>query len=389
MQELVVDSLAHRRKELQHLADINLPSNVLAEAQVRLQPNVLLGYCAGTLWQLLKSHGVETNFTEDEDWLIYGVRNMDVQLAEILWNAGFKDVDEPDDQGFTQLMLDNFRREDGYYSLQAFDKFVSFTNWLIQKGADPYRKRLNSPALHYVAQRFGFWLKAPVSLTLNPDYTESLKLMRLFQQDSHLDSCVCACSRHGCCVVTRLVQGSSNFDTKRHLHPSKMLPTWYEHIHSPLGIDAMFDANADALFRAITFEALKIEHTCDHYETPKDLEEIKEIQFEWEESIQLLEELTDEFIFAYEQSNLSIFDFLEGYWNVRMEGIIFPSRSSRRKEIHQLRKIGIILDDDHATEDEESEEQSGEGSEEEWEEESEWDSEEEDENQMSSIEEHP
>ncbi|KAJ5640618.1 hypothetical protein N7528_000243 [Penicillium herquei] len=358
IQELVVGSLAKRRKKLQNLAETHLPSNILA--QFRLRPNTLLGYHAGTLWYLLKSYGVEINHTEEKDWLVYKAINWDVQLAEVLWNAGFKDVNESTDKGFTCFMFHS-SREIYKNNPESFARFVSFTNWLIEKGADPYCKRLGPPALHYIAEEFGFHFIVPSYVNLNPDPVESPKLMRLLQEDSHQDSCVCACSRHGCCAVTRFVQGSSMLEMRQYLGTDQILPDWYK--YPTLGIDTMFDANPDALFRALTFEALEIRHTCEHYYTPKEPDEVKEIQHEWEERIQLLEKLTDEFVFAYEQSNLSIFDFLEKEWKIRMEKILFTSRSSRQKEICQLREIGVVLEDIDSMEEEELEESEAESEE--------------------------
>ncbi|KAJ5706935.1 hypothetical protein N7488_006736 [Penicillium malachiteum] len=268
----------------------------------------------------------------------------DVQLAEVLWNADFKDVNESTDKRFTCFMFHS-SREIYRNNPESFARFVSFTNWFLEKGADPYRKRMGSPALHYIAEEFGFHLIVPSSVNLNPDPVESLKLMRLLQEDSHQDSCVCACSRHGCCAVTRFVQGSSMLEMRQSLGTDQILPDWYK--YPTLGIDAMFDANPDALFRALTFEALEIRHTCEQYYTPKEPDE-----HEWEERIQLLEKLTDEFVFAYEQSNLSIFDILEKEWKIRMEKIIFTSRSSRQKEASQLCEIGVVLEDEGESEEE-------------------------------------
>ncbi|KAJ5729903.1 uncharacterized protein N7483_004411 [Penicillium malachiteum] len=345
IQGLVVRNLAKRRKELQYLAEANLPNNILG--QVRLRPDALIGYHAGKVWRLLKSYKVETDFTEDEDWLVYASIRMDIQLAEMLWNAGFKDVDVLSDEGFTCLMV---------------------------LGADPYRKRLDSPALHYVAKGFGLRLLKLEKVDFDPwDHKEALELMNLLQRDSYLDSCVCACSKRGCCVVTSFVRAS----TRSHLERPFMgrldgvqLPDWYK--YATFGIGTLFENDPEALFRALTFETLEIRHTCVHVagpgDKPKHPDEIKEMQWEWEEPIQLLEQLTDEFVFACEHSHLSIFDFLENYWNVRMEECLFPSRSSRHKDIRQLREIGIILEKDHAIKDQG-------GSEERWEDESEEESE--------------
>jgi hypothetical protein len=206
--ELVAHALADRRKRLQSLAMTHLPGDVMA--QLRLPSNSLLGFYAAKAYQLLKASGVILDAGEEEDgWLIYHSIGFNYDMANQLWNAGFLNVDEIDDQDFTSFMkLDAWI---GYGDEEDELKgLFEMAAWLITKGADIDHKRSSSPALHYFGYAFGQAVRnlaSKVELEWFQASETCLELTkRIFLYNSQ-DACCCSCSVNGCCAVTRMLAG--------------------------------------------------------------------------------------------------------------------------------------------------------------------------------------
>ncbi|KAL5335229.1 hypothetical protein BJX70DRAFT_331200 [Aspergillus crustosus] len=182
-------------------------------------------------------------------------------LADLLWTAGFTDIDETDSDGFTALMR---------------CPSLDFAEWLLSHGADFHYKRNGVPALRY--------LDNDGQLARIGKYSEAcLSTIRMIFEDEYRDDCDCPCSMDGCVTATiflhKLFFGRSR------------LPIFREHWRRILDsreiMKGSFELHSAAIIRWMIFEELKIPHTCHFGQAWRDPEEREELQEEYAEQIRL------------------------------------------------------------------------------------------------------
>lgn len=295
---------------------------------------------------------------------VYHVDGLSVEIAEKLWQQGFRDVDVPDEFGLTPLMT------------FSYDNLVDKINvcfWLIQKGANFHRPQhrpldydayptLDSVqlppvtrALHYVAAIVGYFLVHSayeevqertarlVEHKLNQlSKGARLLLETLFLDVSH-DDCICACSSRGCLASTMMLKSFGYLWTKE---PRKFLSVATEYLLIHIGhSDPCPDWLVKEIIRYRTFKELELRHTCCHWEvgymTKLDSEERAEIQDEDHEKIELLESLLLEF--EEHRGTQDVLSFLEGYWATRMDQVL---EEKGCVDEEALREIGVVLQKD-------------------------------------------
>ena len=98
------------------------------------------------------------------------------------------------------------------------------------------------------------------------------------------------------------------------------------------------------IIRFVTFDELKIRHTCCEIEpydgtfTELESEEILELQDEDREKIERLESLLQEF--EEKRGDQDIIAFLKGYWATRMDHVLHEQGGVDEE---RLREIGVVL----------------------------------------------
>lgn len=297
---------------------------------------------------------------------VYHCPSLNAEIAEKLWQNGFRDIDVPDKNGLTPLM--RYRTHPD----QDLAQETTLCSWLIGKGAKLYRPqhgifdydpgRTPNPielppttrALHYVAARIGYsvrsvawqeyrgFIKEPLHDSLNRPSKDARLLPIKIILDISCDDCVCACSSQGCLACTMMlkefVRAGWDYGTRewvtlvtkyllRFLGPHKLCPDWL----------------VKEIIRYRTFEELKLRHTCCWWcpaygITKLEPEEQAEIRDEDHEKIELLEGLLLEF-----EENRGIQDvlsFLEGYWTTRMDQIL---QEQGCVDEEALRELGVVL----------------------------------------------
>lgn len=151
--QMVIQELAERRKQLWDIAVKRLPSGTLS--QLGVKPSTLLGYKAAQVYKILKTKGVSTGDIERrQGWLVYEAASLDTDLADRLWDVGFRDVDDVDDQGMTALMkVYKYPRYGPYTAQRSFN----MASWLIGKAADTRLSPVicEYTALHFLGAIFG------------------------------------------------------------------------------------------------------------------------------------------------------------------------------------------------------------------------------------------
>lgn len=297
---------------------------------------------------------------------VYHVRELRADIAEKLWQQGFRDIDVPDKYGLTPLM----RNRDNNLIHE-----INVCFWLIQKGAklhrpqhrpleydsDPTLSSLELPpvtrALHHVAAEVGLALRdlayeelqGATERLLENQLNQLSKGARLLPEtillDVSHDDCICACSSRGCLVSTMMLK--STRDPFSGYHEPRMLPLATEYLIILIGpSNPCPDWLVKEIIRYRTFKQLGLRHTCCHCDefarmTKLDPEERAEIRDEDQEKIELLESLLLEF--EEHRGTQDVLSFLEGYWAKRMDQV---HQEQGCVDEEALREIGVVLQKD-------------------------------------------
>ena len=299
---------------------------------------------------------------------VYHIFALRVEVAEKLWQQGFRDIDVPDEYGLTPLM-----RNHDPNLIHKID--VCF--WLIQKGAklhrpqhrpldydaDPTLSSVELPpvtrALHNVAAIVGSSLQSPafdelmgIKERLLENWLNQLsKGARLLPKTIFLDvshdDCICACSSRGCLASTMMLKSFENAWSRRWWKRRRLLTLATEYLIILIGpSNPCPDWLVKEIIRYRTFKKLELRHTCCHWRyfdgmKKLDPEERAEIRDEDHEKIRLLESLLLEF--EEHRGTQDVLSFLEGYWATRMDQV---HQEQGCVDEEALREIGVVLQKD-------------------------------------------
>lgn len=204
--DLIVSGFIDRRKRLQALAEAHLPISV--QYQLRIESQGLLNVYAYEVYTLLAVSSVDLEgLLERHRWSVFDCVGVNLDLADRLWSAGFRDVDEIDDNNET--CLTKAWKETPPCALEVF---LQKTHWLISKGADVYHQGSSGSALHDIGKGVGsilYWMKEEDDFSLKIQLLSepSRALLRTAFSDNTRDNCECACSLNGCSPLTTLLSG--------------------------------------------------------------------------------------------------------------------------------------------------------------------------------------
>ncbi|KAL4882181.1 hypothetical protein BJY04DRAFT_217503 [Aspergillus karnatakaensis] len=314
LMQLVVDALEEERKELQCAVESCLSTSELG--QLNMAHTDYFTSKASKAYRALNNRRVpfrkDDNIEKHFDWLIYSPLGS-CAMAEMLWAAGFRNINDVDSDGRTSLMD---------------CVTLNYADWLIAHGADIHNRRKGSPALHYMVQNMlcyhnSNWTRKTAENELSAG---SRRCARLIFEDSSRDNCQCPCSPSGCLAATRFLKIfllSKWADTGYRALLDEMLA---------LGQVDTIDTHASTLIRFVIFHLLEIPHICRHCDTGEDvdkidLEELKQIYDEHDENLRLLEELVPYFTLIYEASDRPLVC------------------SATQEDLQRVRELGVILDE--------------------------------------------
>ncbi|KAL4908565.1 hypothetical protein BDW74DRAFT_188501 [Aspergillus multicolor] len=320
--KLVVQALAGRRRQLRVLADSYLPDEV--NSRLDIGSDCLLDAQAYDIYQLLKKKLVGIDDLEmDYEWSVYDCIGANLDLADLLWDTGFRHVDRENKNCRTCLM--NLWSTTPPCSLNTF---LMKADWFITKGADLNRRKSGSSttALHCLAYDVGGILRSMQG-------SSHADLMRRILVDSICDDCCCPCSLDGCSGLTRLLDGFFRglFPTRTEGCMKNLLPILETVLKTitPLLEPVSQERLAPCVLRIIACQALEI---CP--------EEIYEIQDEEKDLISTLGQLLDEFLPP--RTTLLFPDSLATWWT-HVNNAISLHGALSEEEISKILDAGVVL----------------------------------------------
>lgn len=380
----IVDALADRRRQLAELA-----KTVLSSSDYVMLVGSVIGLLDQTAYGVYKriiesGHPVGPALrVSQRHTSVYHYRPyLTVEKANLLYNAGFYNVDAPDEGGYTPLMVAATR--------SGLSTGTSLSKWLVSKGADLVRQVTPAGTLqiHFLALGVGRWVREVIEkIHLNSlgrsqhldGFPQELAgitpLVKLLFQEEYLkvnDDCFCECSVHGCSTLSILrkecLSGVPQKACWRCLRESQrrydqsdcdfleQCPLRYRAaqfvsldwvlntIYGRQGIPEMI---INDFFRWFLFLELGITHTCcilrgwdPRYPTTPSPEEISEIQDEEKELTAELEALCQEASLRWRDHRGSFVDFLQPFLQEVHER---PSRAFSRKDVRRIEEIGVVL----------------------------------------------
>jgi hypothetical protein len=366
----IISALVKSRYELQQLALKHLPHEVLCS--LSLPSSTLLDSRAFDVHEALEAHNIEVQPPSYERASVYGSVSNDITIFERLFEAGFTDLNQCDGNSITSLM-------GLYYYIDPSDPFILIRNadWLVVRGASLYQQAEGGfPSVFSLVHAFGDALYSsytyygnsgqdPRSLILE-QHPDVLKFLCLLITDDSGDNCSCACSTNSCCssyqqVLHGFFRTLANDKWTYPDPPTTAFASIIDTLQSAAPGRVSEDQRrtiALQTLRYLTFDALDITHTCHKnkeywffqgYEVEQlDDEEGQEIHEEEAELISQLEELVAEFTSAYDDLGYGLQDFIESYWEPRLDRT-FDSESDSKEEVdpnyqQRVRELGVNLE---------------------------------------------
>lgn len=358
---LIVNALLERRRRLQNLALEYLPK--IVTHQLNIRPDTLLNVHAYETYNLLCAVSADLDIPlERESWSVLDCFGFNLQLADVLYEAGFRDVNYIDGAGDNCLSK---LREYPYRFHDTIEHYLQTVIWFINKGADFHHRSWDGEVLHNLGSTIGSKLGLLVTSVgcerskfhQNIQYlsNDSIALLKMILHDDNSDACECVCSLNGCYPLTALL---TKFSCECDIHDIRIccqlladflavvLGGYYE---TPTEHDRKhFSAT---VLRFVTFWSLGLTHTCLHYNDPGSrniqiqTEEIEEIQDEERLTIMELEGLLEKFLVELEVLKLDLSSFIIGPWQTYMDSLLSSSRPQSAEEIHKILEIGVVIDD--------------------------------------------
>ena len=382
MAELLVGFIANRRQRLCDLAFEKVPSSVLTHLlPTKTDQPYIIDEKAPSLALELTSRGIIVPaplIPGEKRGTGYHAIEGQPKIAEILWKAGFRDVNGRDSCNMTPLMC------------CPIENFLGFISWCLGKGfelnldveqdrawyrenadkLDEFRPGQPLETTSIYCKLYALGTMAAPSWRVRRSLVDDLvvssetdrQIARKIFMASPTDGCKCACSISGCTTRLFLFKGLKDWRGTRCLSTSSIRRFYSELKDFYKGLDAA------ELLRWITFEKLELTHTCCRphwskhseksnvyigdqqrisvcFSRPMPPSEIEEIRDEESADLKKLTGLLADFEAKVVELDLPIPDFISAYWEPRMEQVLRANEGSL--DMEALRRIGVNV---HASE---------------------------------------
>lgn len=362
---------ANRRRKLQSLLDHSLPECVLRD--LAISKNRLLDQQAFAAKAALQRHNVSIPSwlqTEYDSGTVYHYDFLTVKVLDILWEAGFRDVNGLNRAGRTPLMAMKFDRVNSEKALEIIvwfenkgvdiDERIHHLHQISRIQVDSRRRDAYTIAEHAVVH----YLCCSSTVNLNPfrnsDFSslskDSQVCLRRIVSSEIQDACQCACSSAGCQALHMIFKDSCGYariDIER-----RMPGVWYGFLSFIDSHGKISNETVSEIVRFWTFEVLGLTHTCCRkralnsfegdfeYEfilMPLEREKIQKTHKKEHKDLKLLENLLVEFEERREQLGYpSIREFMEGYWRIRMKEVLSERNGT---DFNKIRETEVVVHD--------------------------------------------
>lgn len=248
--DLLVPALIDRHKRLVELASSRLPPTLFFK--LNLTPGKVHEQKAPSIIEALLSNGIDVpealeidgesfyNFSD-----MHGMIKLEPATADLFWNAGFRDIDTPDDCGVTPFLQSWFMAN------------FAMVDWFTERGI-PMRSEhevARLTALHFYAKRLqypGAVFKHDIDAVPTQEY-----YMEAVQKELGIphDDCTCVCSPTGCTPVKFM----SETRISRIGLTKRCVRKWLENVRPPQPLKTQYVYD---FTRIQLFNFLGGEHTC-------------------------------------------------------------------------------------------------------------------------------
>ncbi|KAL9063614.1 MAG: hypothetical protein Q9157_008159 [Trypethelium eluteriae] len=368
--QVIATIIAGRRRELRSIAEYYVPS--LTQQISQLPNDDLSDKTFFSILDVLDKNDIpvpqvlrDLSYTK-----LHHRRVTSVGVAQELYNAGFTEVDVPNDRGYTPLALLSHHYVPGRFAM------IKLASWYVSKGADLYRTigPLETKTVHVVAYKLGMaeMLKhSSEGIPLMED--ECRKLLQTVSLSNDGDSCPCPCSVGGCKPLTMFLKPCldwrrGNLSFGKDVNPIDALEVLVSATSPRKWCEKQIFSQ---VIRYLTFEELEITHLCCLHSNfcctrgiglakqdrsrdcaecmmlnlaPMPEENASEIYDEEHVLHERLESLMTEFCAKQQEFQLPISEFLELYWEPRMEEVKVEDPLTA-EELAKIRHLGIELVD--------------------------------------------
>ncbi|KAJ5381863.1 uncharacterized protein N7496_004291 [Penicillium cataractarum] len=351
--DLIVNGFIDRRKRLQTLAEAHLPSRVADK--LNTQSHILLNFHAYEVYTLLQRTSANLEgLLERHPWSVFDCIGVNIDLADRLWNGGFRDVDEVDNDNETCLT-----RIWSTTPPCSLEVLLQKAHWLISKGADVHHRKSSESALYVLGNSVGqvlyemsekekYALKCGLEIKIRPLSEASKTLLTTILSDNTRDDCDCACSPSGCSPLTGFLSGL--FSMGIHKKTTDLIQVLVGVLRAPpfdsnYAHDERFKSHLSTeILRFITFQSLEISHTCLHKYRKFEPEEIKEIQDEEKLLILDLKRLLTQSLEKLKGYGGQLPSFITTMWRTQMTSFLSTPRTYSADEISEIVDGGVIIE---------------------------------------------
>ncbi|KAL2841754.1 hypothetical protein BJY01DRAFT_249422 [Aspergillus pseudoustus] len=335
MEKIILDTFISRRKQLLNVAEATLPASM--QAELGMQPGYLLDATAWDVYRVLTARGtwVDSALEPLDGESIFHNSDLQTDQMDALYNAGFRDINAIDADGYSPQLKIPFYLIDQGDQIQIpplIPRTIQKIIWFRNKGAaahadfkcaqQVYYHFLGLIIIHSITSDAANATTRPLhrvkAIIHDLPIDEKCFFSQIFTKQCY-DSCACFCSTSGCTPITVALRYFLKYPWIKDAIPSILQVLICE-------IDPPNKHTAKAILRLITFTDLALTHTCcratdagGYFRIRRfDDEDGDEIHDEEHELIDEFETLLQELSRTYEELNLPLWEYTQGYWCERV-----------------------------------------------------------------------
>lgn len=383
MMALLITELSNRRKRLFNIARANLSQAALAEIGLMNYDTAsasIPDITASKIKITLHARGIKIDPSIESSvspQSVYHHPFRKIEILDLLFASGFKDIDSRDPSGKTPLMI--MISSSGIYECSNRRR-----QWLISHGADPTlslpgRSGGGGTVLHFLGTYFASFLALEITHTAisiidqfqprprprppksghqrqlevgeeeQVDEEDPLFDLRYVLKSSVRDTCICACSLDGCTPLLTALRHFLSYSPRFYMKDG--INRFGDSMNFLISRTERNEEVDFAIIRLMTFDALDLTHTCcrksddymDHRIVYMDMEEVEEIRDEESGLLNGFENLLADLVLEFRRRDIPVMEFLRGPWYRKVIGHVNHVDSFDELHVEGVRGVGLEL----------------------------------------------